>query len=220
MYTFYPKYWISPQRLSNMSKHDSTFLDVTSTHPRPTPTVPNPTFSAPGHAIIDAPIEDVYDALLDLDSYREWNTFVTNATVTKPAVGQANTTRMQTGTHFNLRVKMNEKASLQSSKELCISAEPVKKSSEADPTPTTTVRWVMDSAGTFPLLSYLLQAEHVNELTDLGDGRTDYTHWESFGGVVSYAVKWFAGDDLARHFRSWPGDLKAYVEKKQNAVAT
>jgi len=200
-----------------MSKHDSTFLDVTSTHPRPTPTVPNPTFSVPGHAIIDAPIEAVYDALLDLASYREWNTLVTNATVTKPAVGQTSTTRMQKGTHFDLRVKMNEKASLQSSKELCNLAEPVKKSSEADPTPTTTVSWVMDSAG---LMSYLLQAEHINELTDLGDGRTEYTHWESFGGVVSYAVKWLAGDDLARHFRSWPGDLKAYVEKKQGAART
>jgi hypothetical protein len=203
-----------------MSKHDSTFLDVTSTHPRPTPTVPNPTFSVPGHAIIDAPIEAVYDALLDLTSYREWNTLVTNATVTKPAVDQTSTARMQKGTHFDLRVKMNEKASLTSSKELCNLAEPIKKSSEADPTPTTTVSWVMDSAGTFPLLSYLLQAEHVNELTDLGDGRTEYTHWESFGGVVSYAVKWFAGDDLARHFRSWPGDLKAYVEKKQGAART
>jgi hypothetical protein len=200
-----------------MSKHDSTFLDVTSTHPRPTPTVPNPTFSVPGHAIIDAPIEAVYDALLDLASYREWNTLVTNATVTKPAVGQTSTTRMQKGTHFDLRVKMNEKASLQSSKELCNLAEPVKKSSEADPIPTTTVSWVMNSAG---LMSYLLQAEHINELTDLGDGRTEYTHWESFGGVVSYAVKWFAGDDLARHFRSWPGDLKAYVEKKQDAART
>ena len=197
-------------KLSNMSTTDST--------PRPTPTVPNPTFSVSGHSIIDAPIEAVYDALLDLASYREWNTLVTNATVTKPAVGQTSTTRMQTGTHFDLRVKMNDKASLSTSKELCVLAEPVKTSSEADPTPTTTARWVMDAAGTFPLLSYLLQAEHVNELRDLGDGRTEYTHWESFGGVISHAVKWFAGEDLARHFESWPGDLKAYVEKKQSAV--
>jgi hypothetical protein len=197
-------------KLSNMSTTDST--------PRPTPTVPNPTFSVSGHSIIDAPIEAVYDALLDLASYREWNTLVTNATVTKPAVGQTSTTRMQTGTHFDLRVKMNDKASLSTSKELCVLTEPVKTPSEADPTPTTTARWVMDAAGTFPLLSYLLQAEHVNELRDLGDGRTEYTHWESFGGVISHAVKWFAGEDLARHFESWPGDLKAYVEKKQSAV--
>jgi len=195
-------------------------MSTTDSTPRPTPTVPNPTFSVSGHTIIDAPIEAVYDALLDLASYREWNTLVTNATVTKPAVGQTSTTRMQTGTHFDLRVKMNDKAALTTSKELCVLAEPVKTSSEADPTPTTTARWVMDAAGTFPLLSYLLQAEHVNELKDLGDGRTEYTHWESFGGFVSYAVKWFAGEDLARHFASWPGDLKTYVEKKQSAVGT
>ena len=193
-------------------------MSTTDSTPRPTPTVPNPTFSVSGHSIIDAPIEAVYDALLDLASYREWNTLVTNATVTKPAVGQTSITRMQTGTHFDLRVKMNDKASLSTSKELCVLAEPVKTPSEADPTPTTTARWVMDAAGTFPLLSYLLQAEHVNELKDLGDGRTEYTHWESFGGVISHAVKWFAGEDLARHFESWPGDLKAYVEKKQSAV--
>lgn len=100
------------------------------------------------------------------------------------------------------------------SNEICFLAEPAKEPSEQDPNPTTTLSWGFDPNG-MPLLGYLLRAEHVNELIDLGDGRTEYVHWEAFGGVLGYLIKWFSGQDLARHFRNWAVDLKVYVENKE-----
>ncbi|RXK33031.1 hypothetical protein BBD39_09180 [Arsenophonus endosymbiont of Bemisia tabaci Asia II 3] len=120
---------------------------------------------------------------------------------------------MQKGTQFTFHVKMSEKQTT-SSNEMCFLAEDVKVPSESDPNPVTTLCWGFDSSSV-PLLGYLLQAEHVNELVDLGDGRTEYVHWEAFGGVLAYVIKWLNGKDLARHFRNWAVDLKNYVEKME-----
>lgn len=193
-----------------MSKHDTTFLDISTLTPRPSPAVPNPTFSVLGHAIINAPPSAVHNALLDLSNYGKWNTFIPSATIKRPAAGQTSTTHMQQGTQFEFRVKMSEKSTT-SSNELCTFVEPVKVASEDDERPTTTVRWCFDSSGV-PLLKYLLQAEHVNELTDLGDGRTEYVHWESFGGTLATFIKWSNGEGLGQNFRNWAEDLKKYVE--------
>lgn len=193
-----------------MSKHDSTFLDTSTLTPRPSPTVPKPTFSVLGHTIINASPAKVRDALLDLSNYGKWNTFIPSARIKRPAAGQTSTTHMQQGTQFEFRVKMSEK-SITSSKELCTFVEPVKVASEEDEKPTTTLRWCFDSSGV-PLLGYLLRAEHVNELTDLGDGRTEYVHWESFGGVFATLIKWFSGKGLGQSFRNWAEELKRYVE--------
>lgn len=198
------------------SKYNSTFLDKHSYHPRPTPGVPNPTFSVLGHSIINAPPAAVYDVLLDLPNYRNWNTFVPVATIKSPGPGRTSTTRMHEGTRFEFKAKMKQNSdSTNSSNEVCTFAEPVKTPSADDPTPTTTARWAFDAGG-IPLLGYLLQAEHVNELIDLGDGRTEYVHWESFGGIIATLIKWFSGKDLGRAFRNWADELKVYVESKQS----
>lgn len=196
------------------SHYDAIFLDQHSTHPRPCPGVPNPTFSVLGHCVIDAPPAAVYDALLDLPNYRNWNTFVT-AFMKQPAEGNLGSTRMHTGARFEFKAKMKETSdSRTTSKEIVTFTEPVKSPTADDPTPTTTARWAFD-AGYIPFMSYLLQAEHVNELIDLGDGRTEYVHWESFGGILATLIKWLNGDDLGKAFRNWSGELKVYVENKQ-----
>jgi hypothetical protein len=197
------------------SRHDATFLDQESTHPRPCPAVPNPTFSVLGHNIINAPPAAVYDALLDLPSYRNWNTFVTTATMTQRGPGEhSETTRMHPGARFDFRVKMKPTSdSMTTSKELCTFAEPLKTPTADDPNPVTEARWGFDSSG-FPLLKYFMQAEHVNEIIDLGDGRTEYVHWESFGGVVARLIWWFEGENLHRAFKNWGEDLKVHVEGK------
>jgi hypothetical protein len=199
------------------SKYDSHFLDKHSYHARPCPAVPNPTFSVLGHCIINAPPAAVYDALLDLPNYRNWNTFVTTATLQHPGpdTDESSPTHMHTGARFEFKVKMKETSdSMTSSKEICTIAEPLRTPTADDPTPTTTARWGFDSS-VFPGLKYLLKAEHVNELRDLGDGRTEYVHWESFGGVLANLIWWLNGEDLGRAFRNWSDELKVYVEKQQ-----
>jgi hypothetical protein len=198
-----------------MSKYDAHFLDKHSKHPRPSPTVANPTFSVLGHAIINAPPAAVYDALLDLPNYRHWNTFVPSAKVKQADDAKTETTHMHTGAVFEFKVKMKETSdSLTTSTEICTLAEPLKTSTPEDPTPTTTATWIFDVSG-IPLLKHLLWSEHVNEIIDLGDGRTEYVHWEAFGGVLAMVIKWFNSEDLARSFRNWADELKVYVESKQ-----
>ena len=198
-----------------MSKHDSTFLDTSSIAPRPSPAIASPTFSVLGHSIINAPASAVRDALLDIPSYGKWNSFIPAASIHKPAVGQTDTSTLQQGSYFEFKVKMSEKQTT-SSKELCTLAEPLKAISDDNPTPTTTVRWVMDSSGV-PMLASLLKAEHVNEITDLGDGRTEYVHWESFGGVIASVIKWSNGESLRKNFEAWAEELKKYVESTHGA---
>jgi len=206
--------------IQTKSKYDAHFLDKQSIHPRPSPTVPSPTFSVLGHAIINAPPTAVYDALLDLPNYRNWNTFVTSAKLKKPSSEAAagdpkTTTHMHTGAVFDFTVKMKTNSdSLTTSTEICTLAEPLKTSTSEDPFPVTTATWIFDVSG-IPLMKYLLWSEHVNEIIDLGDGRTEYVHWEAFGGVLATAIKWFASGDLARAFRDWPEELKGYVEGRQ-----
>jgi hypothetical protein len=197
------------------SKYDAHFLDIQSLHPRPSPTVPSPTFSVLGHAIINAPPAAVYDALLDLPNYRNWNTFVTSAKLVKSTEANTTTTHMHTGAVFEFTVKMKTTSdSLTKSTEICTLAEPLKTSTPEDPFPVTTANWIYDVSG-IPLLKHLLWSEHVNEIIDLGDGRTEYVHWEAFGGFLATPMKWFASNDLARAFRDWPEELKGYVEGKQ-----
>lgn len=168
-----------------------------------------------GHAIINAPPAAVYDALLDLPNYRNWNTFIPAAKIKQSGDNKSETTHMHTGTVFEFKVKMKETSdSLTTSTEICTLAEPLKTSTPEDPTPTTTATWIFDVSG-IPLLKHLLWSEHVNEIIDLGDGRTEYVHWEAFGGVLATLIKWFNSEDLARAFRGWADELKVYVESKQ-----
>jgi hypothetical protein len=205
--------------IQTKSKYDAHFLDKQSLHPRPSPTVPSPTFSVLGHTIINAPPAAVYDALLDLPNYRNWNTFIPSAELKKPGSTKPDnkntTTHMHTGAVFEFTVKMKPNSdSLTKSTEICTLAEPLKTSSPEKPFPVTTATWIYDVSG-IPLLKYLLWSEHVNEIIDLGDGRTEYVHWEAFGGALATPMKWFAANDLARAFRDWPEELKVYVEGRQ-----
>ncbi|KAM0707859.1 hypothetical protein Q7P35_004508 [Cladosporium inversicolor] len=203
--------------IQTKSKYDAHFLDKQSLHPRPSPTVSSPTFSVLGHAIINAPPAAVYDALLDLPNYRNWNTFIPNAELKKSGEGAktTDTTHMHTGAVFEFTVKMKQTSdSLTKSTEICTLAEPLKTSTPEDPFPVTKANWIYDVSG-IPLMKHLLWSEHVHEIIDLGDGRTEYVHWESFGGVLATLIKWFASGDLARSFREWPEELKVYVEGKQ-----
>lgn len=194
-----------------MPYHTAEFLDPTSIAFRPTPTIPSGGgLSVFGRATINLPAQNVYDALLDIEKYSEWSTFIKSAKITKRAAGQDKTDgKLQKGTRWHYEVQMSASGRINGSNEMCVEVMPLQVAEEHKPA-TTMLRWVYDVP--FPV-NYFLKAEHVNEITDLGDGTTEYVHWETFSGLGATFVKASAGDWLRKKFNAWPEELKAYLEK-------
>lgn len=197
--------------------HSEEFLDITSMAPRPCHLVPNGgTFSVLGHSIINAPPRAVYDAIIDLSSYNNWNSFFKDAVVSKPAAGQSDKSKMMTGAHMKFTVDMGN-ASPTTSAELVTLVEPLKtlesggEAGKDGERPTTTIRWCFDN-GTLYVPQFVLKSEHMNEVIDIGDGKTELVHWETFGGLAAGFLKSRYGDHLRKVFNNWADELKAYVE--------
>lgn len=84
--------------------------------------------------------------------------------------------------------------------------------------PVTRIGWVMDNTGMMTP-SFLMKAERVNEIEDLGDGTTLYRTWETFGGPAAHFVKWKYEQTLRDRFEDWVADLKKYVEGQHQVQA-
>lgn len=194
-----------------MPSHSADFLDTSSIAFRPTPTIPSGSgVSVLGIANIDRPAKEVYDTVLDVENFPKWSTFIRGSKILTQAAGQSSEDgKMQKGTRWHFNVQMTAAGRINGSNEMCVEAMPLQTSMDGKPA-TTIVRWVYDVP--FPV-NYFLKAEHVNEITDLGDGRTEYVHWETFSGVGATFVKMTAGEWLREKFNAWPLELKAYLEK-------
>lgn len=60
--------------------------------------------------------------------------------------------------------------------------------------------------------AWMLRAERVQEIVDLGSGETQYKTWETFGGPLAYVVRGLYKEDLVSRFRDCSNGLKEYVE--------
>jgi len=58
-----------------------------------------------------------------------------------------------------------------------------------------------------------LHSERVMDFVEVEDGVTDYICWETFGGVLSIAVKATVGGTLVDRFGDYARDVKAFLEK-------
>ncbi|KAI5271457.1 hypothetical protein E4T47_05131 [Aureobasidium subglaciale] len=181
--------------------------------PRPTPTIPNGGFfSAFAETKIAASPAAVYKALIDTSIWGDWNDFVSSVTITKrpstsPESGDA---IMKKDMVLSFQVNMTSSMST-TSKELV---------THVDECPTgtqlghiTRINWVMDNKGNFAP-KFILTAERVNEIEDLGDGTCIYRSWETFAGFAARIVKWKFGQALQKNFDNWATGLRQYVEEQ------
>lgn len=60
---------------------------------------------------------------------------------------------------------------------------------------------------------FLLRAQRVQEVVDLGEGRSEYVTYASFGGYGASVVKWTNGSKLIDRFGDMARDLKGWSEK-------
>lgn len=60
---------------------------------------------------------------------------------------------------------------------------------------------------------FLLRAERVQEFIEAdGGSSTEYYCWETFGGILGYAMPYLVGSKLQDGFGRWMESLKAWVE--------
>jgi hypothetical protein len=66
-----------------------------------------------------------------------------------------------------------------------------------------------------------MHSERVMEFVETGDRGTEYSCWETFGGVLGSVVKRMVGEQLVDRFGDYARDVKVFVEggkEKENGV--
>lgn len=199
------------------------FRDPSNTGPRASHNIPNGgSFSIYADTVIDAPPQAVYDALLDIDKWPEWNTFVPAVHITSHPHAHHKSLRMMEGTNMTFDVQMT-KDEKTTSKEVCNHVGQLKTLANHAPPAITHIRWSLHNAALMAP-GFVIKAERTNEIEDLGNGKTMYRTWETFGGWVAKSmIQKKYEQALKDRFQEWCQDLKKYLEGKQtveqNAVA-
>ena len=137
---------------------------------------------------IDAPVEKVWNIIIDLERYPEWNTFT-------PRMGAK---QIVVGDEFLLDCQMTEKQLLRDEKEVFLAYEPERYR----------VCWgTSRTKGRPGIKSYRWQiCEPVN------DKRTHFINYEEFHGILAPLVNLLYGKKLHRAFVGYCQDLKKRAE--------
>lgn len=204
------------------------------------PDTPNiPTTSAvlriQSSILIDAPIQDVWNALTDTSTYPKWNRFVPRVTVRKQPEEDSNNDDavLRNGTKFTFHVNMYPEKSDSPQPDASGLQDTFLQVIEIE-TPTTTTTTKTGSAGkrgrivwasdpdAGGLVSSLLTAERVHEVSEVEDENgkmvTEVRNWESQVGYLAYAVKWMFEGRLRGNFGAWEEGLKGFVESEARNV--
>ena len=137
---------------------------------------------------IDAPVEKVWNIIIDLERYSEWNTFTPRMEAKQIVVGE----------EFLLDCQMTEKQLLRDEKEVFLAYEPERYR----------VCWgTSRTKGRPGIKSYRWQiCEPVN------DKRTHFINYEEFHGILAPLVNLLYGKKLHRAFVGYCQDLKKRAE--------
>ncbi|RDW86725.1 SRPBCC domain-containing protein [Aspergillus mulundensis] len=174
--------------------------------------------------LIDAPIQDVWNALTDTSTYPRWNRFVPRVTVREQPDKHEDAT-LKSGTRFTFHVNMYpetddepqpQKSNLRDTFLRIIEFEPPASTGNASDWRKGRVVWASDPAADGYVMSSLLTAERVHEVEEVIDGNgkrmTKVTNWESQIGNLAYVVRWMFGARLRANFAVWERGLKKYAE--------
>ncbi|KAI0632967.1 hypothetical protein C8Q77DRAFT_1120723 [Trametes polyzona] len=166
--------------------------------------LPPPTYTGPftGNAsvVIDAPIDKVWQALIDFPKYPEWNPFVRSQVVTdkdkKPLDDQTPVEGQYLVMKVHIPPSLDDKIP---------TIDVFEQISHVQPD-LHRVAWV----STLP--SWFVKAERWQALSTTEDGKTLYESREIFAGSGAYAIKLFISKDLEKSFVAQAEGLKSYVE--------
>ena len=140
-----------------------------------------PTASAEATCEIDAPPQLVWEVMLDLPRYGEWNPFVVEARLAGP---------LQVGATLQLKVRWHDGGGAGSGERI---------TELVAPDGARAGRLVYDFTGWLPALG-LVRATRVQQLEELAAGRTRYSTHEAFRGLlVAFLPLAKVRDGFARH---------------------
>ncbi|MEZ4340500.1 MAG: SRPBCC domain-containing protein [Sandaracinaceae bacterium] len=136
---------------------------------------------------IDAPVEEVWAVLLDLDGYADWNPFTPIAKTT-----------LRVGDPIDMRVHMDGYGITISQREHIRAVEEHAK-----------LVWGME------MLLGTVRAERTQTLTKLEDGRTRYRTEDVIEGPLEPLVRVLMGGSIQRGFEGVARGLKERVEGRR-----
>jgi hypothetical protein len=141
-----------------------------------------------GEIEINAPVQKVWDIIVDLERYSEWNTFTPRMSARKVVVGE----------EFDLDCQMTEKQLLRDEHEVFLSYEPEQYK----------VCWgTSRTRGRPGIKSFRWQ---ICEPRD--QSRTHFVNYEEFHGVLAPVVNFLYGKKLKRAFEVYCQALKKRAE--------
>ncbi|KAG5637081.1 hypothetical protein H0H81_005813 [Sphagnurus paluster] len=168
------------------------------------PLTENGVFSVSSSIMIDAPIEKVWQIMLDFPSYKEWNPFVRGQTIVDRGGNALSDQTPKAGQYLliapvHLPPTMGEPGwfQKQSAFEMITTVDHENHR----------VAWI-----NIALPSFLLSAHRWQALSVV-DGKTKYETIEVFGGIFGYLVKFFMYDKLVLGFNAQAEGLKKQAEK-------
>ena len=154
------------------------FRDPSNSGPRKTHDIEGGVFSIYAETEINAPPEAVVAALLDVQKWHEWNSFIPFVQITSHPHSHKKHLKMMEGTNmiFHLQITPEEQIT---TREACSHIGQIRTLANHAAPALTHIRWDMHNA-TSMLPGFLLKAQRVNEIEDLGKGKCIYRTW----GVV------------------------------------
>lgn len=201
---------------------DHQFRSNAHTGPRPTPTIPDGgKFSVYAEITINTPPQFPYEAIVDLHSWRDWNSFNPDVIITKHPHPHSRGLRLEQGTFMTVTVQYAPGEKSQS-KEVCMHLEALKTKDDGNPNHAqggniTRIRWVSDNAN-YLIPRFVGKSERVNEFEEMSDGTTKYRTWIAFGGLAAKNLKKKYEKALQARVAEFCQDLKERSEQlyKQN----
>lgn len=208
---------------------DDSFHDPAHTGPRPTHDLPKGgTWSLYSTIEIAAPPRHVYDALIDVQEWQHWNSFITAVRITKHPKAHHRGLKMEAGTFMNMTAQITPDEAL-TYRAVCHYREKLKtrddgRASHAAGGNVTRIRWTMDNANSL-LPAFVLKTERVNEIIETDDPNvTRYRTWQAWGGLQarSYQKKYEAAfkgkfEDMCRDLKRQAEFLFAQEQEKARA---
>jgi hypothetical protein len=175
--------------------------------------------------IVHAPASAVFDAILNVGKYKEWNTWVPSVRIDSqpPGTSLDGDDKLRTGTHMTFSVIMDaskpQSITTTNLKVLDTSTPEVPSTYlspqmlddptfTADLTRVYRVSWT--SAGGF--MARFMQLERFHEVVKRGEKECEVRTWEVMGGVLARVVKGVYGKTLKEKVGLWCRDLKEWCE--------
>jgi len=195
------------------------------------PPIPVPTHGAGGHFAVLAKTQvsatpsAVLDVIRNTNSWEDWNTFCPRCTFSPksqppgpqidPDLPTGRPGWLEIGSVVTIDVFMNGDGLV----------EGRKKSRDQDIV-ITAIEKLGDGREGYRIAwkgtgwsHWQLHSERVMDFVAIEGGGTDYTCWETFGGILAVAVKGTVGSTLVERFGDYARDVKGFLEGVKNVSA-